>query len=127
MYRRRTAGPVVRRGAAGLALASLVPVLLAAGSGPAIAAASGTISTVAGGIGGPATGTTVAIGDPTGVTYANGSAIVADGSTVRKLTEASGYLSNLAGDSTEQSPMGANGSSSAKARFYTPVTAVDPA
>jgi hypothetical protein len=130
MYERRLAGLSVGRAMAGLAAASLVPALIAA-AGPASASvrahqdtAAGTISTVAGGIGGPATGSTVSLSDPAGVTYAGGAVYIASGTTVRKLNPASGYMTNVAGDG-KTSPMGGNGASASKAGLETNVTLLD--
>src|SRR6516164_3385724 len=59
------------------------------------APAPGTITTVAGGVGGPGQATTVALA-PCGVSFQNGSIYVADGGTVRKISPA-GQLTTPAG------------------------------
>jgi trimeric autotransporter adhesin len=92
---------------AGAAVAGLA--LAAAGlAGPAGAARAGagvppggsvpgSISTVAGGVGGPGPATSVAIG-PCGVRWADGSLYIGDGSTVRRVSTATGALTTVAGD-----------------------------
>jgi hypothetical protein len=60
-------------------------------------AAAGTISTVAGGLGGPAKGRKVALGGPCGVGYGAGSVYVGSGTVVRKLNPVSGQVATVAG------------------------------
>ena len=92
---------------AGAAVAGLA--LTAAGlAGPAGAARAGagvqpagsvpgSISTVAGGPGGPGPATSIAIG-ACGVRWAGGSLYIGDGSTVRRVNTATGALTTVAGD-----------------------------
>ena len=65
-------------------------------------AAAGTISTVAGGLGGPAKGAKVAIGNPCGVGYGAGEVYVGSVTVVRKLDPASGQVAAEAGDGLER-------------------------
>src|SRR5215831_21305533 len=60
-------------------------------------AAAGTISTVAGGLGGPAKGTKVALGYPCGVGYGAGSVYVGSATVVRKLNPVGGQVATEAG------------------------------
>ena len=87
---------------AGAAAALALATALAGGAGAAAAPraaraapAPGTITTVAGGVGGPGQATTVALA-PCGVSFQNGSIYVADGGTVRKISPA-GQLTTPAG------------------------------
>ena len=74
--------------AAGLALATaLASSATAAPRGARAAPAPGTITTVAGGVGGPGQATTVALA-PCGVSFQQGSIYVADRGTVRKISPA---------------------------------------
>src|SRR5580658_6228223 len=89
----------------------LVAVLaLAAGgtAGPAFArvragrvSSAGTVSTVAGGVGGPGKGTAVGLGgafsEPCGVSSTGGFLYLADGYTVRKLNQKTDALTTPAG------------------------------
>ena len=95
----RLAGAVV----AGLALAAAG---LAGASGAARAEAGlpslgpvrgGIISTIAGGVGGPGPATSVAV-SPCGVRWAGGWLYIGDGSTVRRVSAATGALTTVAGD-----------------------------
>ncbi len=94
----------LRRGAAALVSAALVSAALA-GGGPAAAAAhsddvavprtgtaAGVISTAAGGVGGPARATSVALDNPCGVLFTGGRLYVASGGTVREVDPAAGGL-----------------------------------
>jgi trimeric autotransporter adhesin len=98
-----------------------VTVVVAAGVGvtPAAAAvggaralAAGTISTVAGGVGGPARATGVALSDPCGVTWAGGSVYAGTAGAVRKVSSA-GVLTTPAGTGVG-GPLG-NGHAAARA------------
>ena len=60
-------------------------------------AAAGVISTVAGGVGGPAGATKVALQDPCGVSFAAGAMFVADGGAARKVSLRTGNLTTPAG------------------------------
>jgi trimeric autotransporter adhesin len=97
--RRTTSARILVTGAAA---ALALGTALAAGAGAAAtprgaraAPAPGTITTVAGGVGGPGQATTVALA-PCGVSFQNGSIYVADGGTVRKISPA-GQLTTPAG------------------------------
>ncbi len=105
-------------GARGAAAAALVLATLAAGTGPAAAqpqagpaarpdgtarldAPPGTISTVAGGVGGPARAGSVSLGQwprtPCGLAPAGGSVYLGTGNTVRKVSQRSDWLTTVAG------------------------------
>src|SRR5690242_4616308 len=77
------------RGVPALAVTALAVAGTAAGGASAGAAGAappaGTISTVAGGVGGPARATNVPITDPCGVSVANGLLYIADNTTVRQV------------------------------------------
>jgi hypothetical protein len=98
----------------GLAIAALtVAAPLALAGAPASAGtgatAAGTISTFAGGVGGPGPATTVAIGSACGVAYASGSVYVADG-PLRKVSAQTDGLTTPAGDSVQvPGPLGDGG------------------
>ncbi len=83
--------------AAGLiaTLGAAMPAAPHGAAGPA-----GVISTVVGGAGGPARGTSVAVGDPCGVTYAGGHLYATD-QVVRAVSTRTGWLSTPAGDTTQ--------------------------
>jgi hypothetical protein len=100
------------RGFAVLAALSLLSVAASAVAAPAMAAprhhgqklsragraaAAGVISTVAGGVGGPAGATTVILGGACDVSYAAGSVYVGAGSTVRAVHPGTGGLTTPAG------------------------------
>ncbi len=86
---------------AGLALAAagLAGAAGAAGGGvpPLGSVPGGVISTVEGGAGGPGPATSVAV-SPCGVDWAGGWLYLADGSTVRRVSTATGALTTVAGD-----------------------------
>jgi hypothetical protein len=99
-------------GARGAAAAGLVLATLALGAGPAAAqpqagtaarldAPPGTISTVAGGVGGPARASSVSLGQwpftPCGLAPAGGSVYVATYNSVRKVNQHSDWLTTVAG------------------------------
>jgi hypothetical protein len=90
-----------------VAVAAGVAVMPAAASGSVRAPASGTVSTVAGGVGGPAKGTKVAIGAPCGVTLAAGSVYTGAAGTVRRVSS-TGQLTTPAGTG-ETGPLGDRG------------------
>src|SRR5215467_143127 len=82
----------------GLVCAGMLSAGPAAAVAPvAVTANPGTISTVVGGVGGPGKATTVALGsvfaDLCGVSYSNGSLYLADGSTIRKVSQQTDWLS----------------------------------
>jgi hypothetical protein len=95
------------RGSPAVVAAALVVTALA-GSGPAAAAhqgeaqapraalAAGTISTVAGGVGGPGVATSVAM-EPESLNFAGGQLYVADASTVRKISPVTDQLTTPVG------------------------------
>ena len=60
--------------------------------------AAGVISTVAGGVGGPAKATDVGLFAPCGVTFSAGSVYVADGSALRKINPRTDWLTTPAGN-----------------------------
>ena len=120
----RTSGSrMVRRGIP--AVAALVPaVALAMGTGPAAAAGlgaaraghaalavhagpAGVISTVAGGVGGPARATQVRVG-PCGVSYRGGHLLLAESQAVRSVTTATDWLTTPAGTNSN-GPLGDGG------------------
>ncbi len=90
-----------------------------AGAQPAVA---GTISTVAGGVGGPARATNVPITDPCGVSVANGLLYIADNQTVRQV-DSTDRLTTPAGTGAG-GPLGDGGPASS-ASVGTCATAVD--
>ena len=83
-------------GASGLALASAVTPAAVAGA-PRPASAAGTITTVAGGAGGPGPATSVAV-SPCGIRVAGGSLYVGDAYSVRKISTSTGRLTTVAGN-----------------------------
>jgi trimeric autotransporter adhesin len=87
-------------------LALPVPVVLVAFalSGPAGAAGdpaatvrAGVITTIAGGVGGPAPGTSVAVNQPCGVAFGHGKAYFTEAGLVRQLDPGTGALETLVG------------------------------
>ncbi|HEV2372589.1 MAG TPA: hypothetical protein VGS19_10495 [Streptosporangiaceae bacterium] len=76
-------------------------------------AAAGTISTVAGGVGGPAKATRVPLFSPCGLAYIGGNVYVADSEVVRKVNPQSDWLTNLAGNAAPVSPLGDGGPAAA--------------
>jgi hypothetical protein len=98
----------LRRGASALVAAAL-PLGALAGGGTASAAAhpdragaphataAGVITTVAGGVGGPAAATRVALNFPCGVSYGAGHLYIADTWSVRQVDPATGWLTTPAG------------------------------
>ena len=116
----RPAGGRLRRGLPAALTAALALTALA-GTGQAVAAArpdgtgtpsgaqraAGIISTVAGGVGGPAAGTKVALSHPCGVSFANGHLYIADteqvgsrtyGAAIREMSPASSLLTTPVGN-----------------------------
>ncbi|HEY1915082.1 MAG TPA: hypothetical protein VGH27_05840 [Streptosporangiaceae bacterium] len=96
---------------------------------------AGTISTVAGGVGGPALGSTVALGgisfDACGVTYGAGSLYIGDHLTVREVDPVSGQLTTPVGtggdlpDGSGDSPLGDGGPATAATLSYACGVALD--
>jgi sugar lactone lactonase YvrE len=76
------------------------------------AAAAGSISTIAGGVGGPALATNVALNDPCGVSYTGGRLYAGDSSSVRQVNPGSGALTTPAGNGTF-GPVGTGGPAAA--------------
>jgi trimeric autotransporter adhesin len=67
------------------------------GTGARPGPAAGVISTVAGGVGGPAKATRVWLNAPCGVSFNNGFAYVGDGVSMRRINPATDWLTTLAG------------------------------
>jgi hypothetical protein len=109
--------------AAGAGQASAAPGLHAAAR-PGAAGPAGTITTVAGGVGGPAKATTVPIFAPLGVTFGAGRVYIADGAVVRAVNPRHDWLTTPAGTGTSFAPIG-DGGPAAAANLYTYGTAVD--
>src|SRR4029077_13320236 len=97
----------LRRGASALVAAALPLGALAGGgmasaaarpdwAGAAHAPAAGAITTVAGGVGGPAAATRVALNFPCGVSYGAGHLYIADTWSVRQVDPATGWLTTPA-------------------------------
>jgi hypothetical protein len=114
---------------------------LAAGTAPASAVAAGpaavqagrsspagTISTVAGGVGGPAKAVGVALDDPCGVSFGAGRLYVADSSAVRAVNPQTDWLTTPAGDGAGfLGPEGDGGPATAATLIDTCGTALDHA
>ncbi len=85
-----------------IALASVASMM---GGGAAAASPPGTIHTVAGGVGGPAAGTQVAL-QPSAIAAANGSLYIADdaGFAIRAISATTGRATNLAGLGVARTP-----------------------
>jgi NHL repeat len=116
------------RGVPALAVTALAIAGTAGGgasAGAAVAAppTPGTISTVAGGVGGPARATNVPIADPCGVSVANGLLYIAANETVRQV-DSTDRLTTPAGTGAG-APLG-DGGPAASASVGTCSTAVDP-
>jgi len=116
-----------------LAAVVLVPAMLAAASGPARAVAAGprasgraatagTITTMAGGVGGPGPATSVAV-RACGVSLGNGSLYVASTWSVRKVSPATDALTTPAGTGAQGPP--ADGCPATRASLSTCGTSVD--
>jgi hypothetical protein len=126
------AGTILRFRKLGSAVAAvLVPAaVLTAGAGQAGAATSpGVISTVAGGVGGPAEATSVPLGDeagsaPCGVAFGAGGVVVADGAMVRKINQKTGWLTTPAGTGRVL-PGTPDGRRATDANLYTCAVAAD--
>src|SRR6266516_2994547 len=115
-------GRFTRRGPA-LVVTALMAVGGAAGGGAGTAAAAaGTISTVAGGVGGPARATSVPVTDPCGVSVANGLLYISDGPTVRQV-DSTDRLTTPAGTGST-GPLG-DGAPAVAASLQACATAVD--
>jgi trimeric autotransporter adhesin len=127
-----------RGGRLGLALAAVVTAgVLATGAVPAGAALglpgaarpgaaspAGAITTVAGGVGGPAKATTIPVYGPLDVTFGAGRVYIAAGAVVRAVNPRHDWLTTPAGTGTFLPPIGDGGPATA-ANLYTYGTAVD--
>jgi hypothetical protein len=82
-------------------------ILAAAGQAGAAAVPAGTIATVAGGVGGPAKATTVAV-SPCGARFAGGSLYVGDIAAIRQISPASDQLTTPVGTGST-TPLGDEG------------------
>jgi NHL repeat len=122
---------------AGSALVAVVMAGMLAGGGSAVAVARpggpavrgdaagpGTISTVAGGVGGPARGTKVALSAPCGVAFADGFLYAGASGVVRKVSLRSGWLTTPAGTGVS-GPLGDGGAASAASLTSSCGVAVD--
>src|SRR5437764_547307 len=119
--------------ASALALASAAALAwggglaLAGGAGVRSAAATGDITTVAGGVGGPGAGTEVSLGlgqnAVCGISYGSGALYVADSGVVRKVNTQTGGLTTPAGTGTA-GPLG-DGGPAASAELSTCGAALD--
>jgi trimeric autotransporter adhesin len=108
-------------------------VALAGGAGPAAAAgpagtAPGTISTIAGGTGGPGPATQISLGAsmaaPFGVASSGGSLYVADSDSVRQVTGSTDRMSTVAGTGVRYGLLG-DGGPATRANIVTGSVAVD--
>jgi uncharacterized protein YheU (UPF0270 family) len=104
------------------AMAVAMPAVVLAGGGVAAAAqrhgqahprdlgaaVAGTISTLAGGVGGPGPGTKVALSSPCGVATSASNVYISSAGAVRRVTQQTGYLSTLAGTGAA-GPLGTGG------------------
>ncbi len=96
----------------------------AAAAGPGAVSPAGTITTVVGGVGGPAKATTVPVFVPFGVTFGAGHVYIADGPVVRAVNPRHDWLTTPAGTGTTSRPVGDGGLATA-ANLNTYGTAVD--
>jgi hypothetical protein len=79
---------------AGGGVAAAAPLQHGQGRGPG---ADGTISTIAGGVGGPGMGTKVGLDNPCGLAVSGSNLYLSSGDSVRKLAQHAGSLTTLAG------------------------------
>ena len=93
-------------GLASVAMLAASAAPAAAAPGPAVAA--GTISTVAGGVGGPDPGLNVSLSSPCGVSYGNGSVYVAERGAAGQLSPSTGRVTPVAGTGST-GPLGDGG------------------
>jgi trimeric autotransporter adhesin len=133
---RASAGLVKSRCAAAAAAALLIAAAPALGGGTALASqtarppgvragvVAGIISTIAGGVGGPAKATRVAVGDLCGVSVGDGFLYAASGSTVRKVSPQTDQLTTPAGTGAT-GPLG-DGGPAGSASVNACGTATDP-
>jgi trimeric autotransporter adhesin len=109
------------------AVAAVVLGGVLAGGGPAGAAAApaGTITTIAGGVGGPAKATTVAV-SPCGARFAGGSLYVGDIAAIRQISPASDQLTTPAGTGST-TPLGDGGPATQASLDGSCTAVLDPA
>jgi hypothetical protein len=101
-----TAAAVAAAVLAGGGTASAAPQWNGGATPHPAAASAGTISTVAGGVGGPGKATTVALRDPCGVAFGAGHVYVADTWAVRAVSPGTGRLTTPAGTGVLGGPTG---------------------
>src|SRR5579875_2841032 len=111
-------------------LAGLVSVTMLAGGGAASAAvhpatAPGTISTVAGGVGGPGVASQIAVNEGAGVAYSGGHLYLSASGALRQIDPATDDLTTLAGDGV--TTYSGNGGPATQASLDAAGVAVDPA
>ena len=90
-----------------VAVVVLGGIMAGAGQAGAVAVPAGTITTVAGGVGGPAKATTVAV-SPCGARFAGGSLYVGDIAAIRRISPATDQLTTPVGTGTTN-PLGDGG------------------
>ena len=100
-------------------------ILAGAGQAGAVAAPAGTITTIAGGVGGPAKATTVAV-SPCGARFAGGSLYVGDVTAIRQISPASDQLTTPVGTGST-TPLGDGGPATAASLDGTCTAVLDPA
>jgi NHL repeat len=108
-------------GAGAVAAAVLGGILVGGGQAGAVTVPAGTITTVAGGVGGPAKATTVAV-SPCGARFAGGSLYAGDITAIRKISPASDQLTTPVGTGST-TPLG-DGGPATKASLNGSCTAV---
>ena len=118
----RTSGSRVTRRGIPVLVALAPAVVLAICAGPAAAASprtgpagqagpAGVISTVAGGVGGPAKATQLRV-DPCGISYRGGHLLIADDAAVREVSTQTDWLTTPAGTGTTVGTLGDGGPAS---------------
>jgi hypothetical protein len=100
-------------------------ILAGASQAGAAAAPAGTITTIAGGVGGPAKATTVAV-SPCGARFAGGGLYVGDIAAIRKISPASDQLTTPAGTGST-TPPGDRGPATSAGLNGSCTAALDPA
>ncbi len=91
------------------------------------AAPAGTISTVAGGVGGPGPATAVALAGPCGVAAGHGSTYIADSYFLRRVDPATGRLTTPAGEGADPAPDNNGGPATGTFLFAACTVALDHA